>query len=134
MTAKDLQLKINNLKDKLQLWQEGKTLIGVALFFENSSENWLFNTDIDLSDIVPVVTSALQAEIKTLEALLPELQKQDDEQRALDEAAEIERQQQEQIKAEAEKAANWQKLILEQKEILLAQAEAQKLIDAEKNP
>ena len=132
MTAQDLQLKINNLKDKLQLWQEGKTLIGLALFFENSSENFL--TDQDLSAILPIAISALEADIKAFEAMLPELQKQYDEQRALDEAAEIERQQQEAIKTEAEKALQFQALILEQKEILLAQAEAQKLIDAEKNP
>ena len=68
MTTKDLQFKINNLKEVLKNFSnEDKKMTGVTIIRENSSDNWLFNTEVDITSIVPVVVTALQKEIDQLE-------------------------------------------------------------------
>lgn len=71
MESTNLQFRINNLKDVLANFSnEDKRMIGVTIIRENSSDNWLFNTDVDITSIVPVVTKALQQEIVQLESEL----------------------------------------------------------------
>jgi hypothetical protein len=105
MTSKQLQQKINNLKlDVLARYTEGKKLKGVCLFFEGSSENWIFNTDVNITPIVPTVTQALEKEIAQLEEelkpVLEEEAKQAAIQAEIDAKAEAERLAKEQAEAE----------------------------------
>jgi Asp-tRNA(Asn)/Glu-tRNA(Gln) amidotransferase A subunit family amidase len=137
MKSQDIQFKINNLKYVLANFNnEEKKLIGVTIIRENSSDNWLFNTDVDITSIVPTVTKALESEIAELESQLPSLEQAEAQQKAIEEQnkaqAEAERLAQEQAELEAKKQAEWEQLILKQKQILLAQEEAKKLIEAEK--
>lgn len=137
MQSTNLQLKINNLKEVLKNFSnEERKMIGVTIIRENSSDNWLFNTEVDITSIVPTVVSALEKEIADLEKLLPALEQAEAEQKAIEEQqsaqAEAERIAQEQLAIEQQKQAEWEALILKQKEILLAQYEARKLIEAEK--
>jgi hypothetical protein len=133
MQSTNLQFKINNLKDVLANFSnEEKRMIGVTIIRENTSDNWLFNTDVDITEIVPVVTSALQKEIADLEVQLPALIQADNIARQQKEAEELAQKQAEQLAIEQQKQAEWDALILKQKEILLAQDEARKIIEAEK--
>jgi len=71
MQSTNLQFKINNLKEVLKNFSnEDRRMIGVTIIRENSSDNWLFNTEVDITSIVPVVTKALQTEIAQLESEL----------------------------------------------------------------
>lgn len=71
MKSKNLQFKITHLKDVLfNFSNEEKKMIGVTIIRENSSDNWLFNTDVDINSIVPTVCTALEKEIAQLEAEL----------------------------------------------------------------
>jgi len=71
MQSTNLQFKINHLKDVLfNFSNEEKKMIGVTIIRENSSDNWLFNTDVDITSIVPTVLKALEKEIAQLEEVL----------------------------------------------------------------
>jgi len=136
MESIELKSKINNLKHVLKEFSSDAQMVGVAIFRKGSSENWLFNTEVDISEIVPIVTKALEKEIAELEAELPAIEQAEAEQKAIEEQqaaiAEAERIAQYQIEQEAAKQAEWEALILKQKQILLAQEEARKLIESEK--
>jgi hypothetical protein len=96
MQSTNLQFKINHLKDVLfNFSNEEKKMIGVTIIRENSSDNWLFNTEVDITEIVPTVTNALEAEIAQLEAELKPILEEEAKQAAIQ--AEIE------AKAEAER-------------------------------
>lgn len=64
--------KINTLKEALKNYQADIPLIGIALFRSDgqghsSSDNWIFNTDVDLSEVIPIVITKLNNEIQQLE-------------------------------------------------------------------
>jgi hypothetical protein len=84
MKSKDLKFKINNLKNVLfNFSNEKKKLIGVTVIRENSSENWLFNTNVDIASIVPTVTQALEKEIAQLEEELIPIVEQETKEKAI---------------------------------------------------
>jgi len=103
MTYQDLLFKINDLKIKLDLWREGNELKGIALFFENSSENWLFNSKTGLDSLVPIICESLENEIKELETQLAPLKEEQDKLDAIaaqQQAEQLATAQQEQAKQE----------------------------------
>jgi dGTP triphosphohydrolase len=111
MQSTNLQFRINNLKEVLKNFSnEEKKLIGVTLIRENSSDNWLFNTDVDISSIVPTVTQALEKEIAQLEEELIPILEQEAKEKAIqdeiDRLAEEERIEQERIQAENDAIEN----------------------------
>jgi Asp-tRNA(Asn)/Glu-tRNA(Gln) amidotransferase A subunit family amidase len=110
MNSKELQVKIEHLKNVLKNFTSKDKMIGVTIIRENSSDNWLFNTHIDITSIVPTVTQALEKEIAQLEEeLIPILEEEarlkaiQDE---LDRVAEEERLEQERIQAEKDAIEN----------------------------
>jgi hypothetical protein len=111
MQSTNLQFRINNLKAVLANFSnEDKRMIGVTIIRENSSDNWLFNTDVDINEIVPIVTSALEKEIAQLEEELIPILEQEAKEKAiqdeLDRVAEEERLEQERIQAEKDAIEN----------------------------
>ena len=97
MSTQDKQFKINSLKEALTNF--GNTdfkMTGISIIRQNSSDNWLFNTDVDINEVVPVVLKALEKEINQLEEELLPLIEAEQKQAAID--AEIA------AKEEAEKA------------------------------
>jgi len=101
MQSTNLQYKINHLKDVLfNFSNEERKMIGVTIIRENSSDNWLFNTEVDITSILPTVTQALEKEIAQLEAELKPILEEEAKQAAIQ--AEID------AKAEAERLAKEQ--------------------------
>lgn len=71
MQSTNLQFKINYLRDVLANFSNTeRKMIGVTIIRENSSDNWLFNTQVDLNEIVPIVCTKLETEIAQLETEL----------------------------------------------------------------
>ncbi len=83
MTTKEQQFRINNLKLVLANFSNlEKRMTGVTIIRENSSDNWLFNTDVDITEIVPVVCNSLKNEITQMEVdLAPILAQEAEEER-----------------------------------------------------
>jgi hypothetical protein len=74
MKAAELQNKINHLKQvRSQFSDTENEMIGVTIIRVNSSDNWLFNSEVDLESIVPTITQALSKDIEFLESQLPPL-------------------------------------------------------------
>ena len=112
MESTNLQFKINNLKDVLANFSnEDRRMIGVTIIRENSSDNWLFNTEVNITSIVPVVTKALQTEIAQLESELAPILAQEQEEERI-------RLEQEAI-AEAEALAELERIRLEKEQAVL---------------
>ncbi len=86
MKANELQNKINHLKQVMTQFSDTENpIIGVTIIRLNSSDNWLFNTEIEMEDIVPGIVSKLDNEIKQLEEqLIPLLEIEANEQAILD--------------------------------------------------
>lgn len=117
MQSTNLKFKINNLKEVLaNFGNEQKQLIGVTLIRENSSDNWLFNTPVDLNSIVPTICSALQQEIAQLEAELAPILEEEARQKAIQdeidrlakEQADLIAQQQAEIQAKRDQRKQYQ--------------------------
>jgi hypothetical protein len=105
MQSTNLKTRIDYLKDVLANFNnEEKKLIGVTIIRENSSDNWLFNTEVDITSIVPTVCTALEKEIAQLEEELKPIlaAEQEAERIRLEQEAiaEAERLKQEQAEAE----------------------------------
>jgi hypothetical protein len=114
MASKELNAKINNLKEVLKNFSTDVPLVGISLIKRgeghSSSDNWLFNKPNDLGKLVPTITEALEKEIAQLEEeLIPILEEEarlkaiQDE---LDRIAEEERLEQERIQAEKDAIEN----------------------------
>ena len=115
MTSQEMQFKINNLKEVLKNFSnKEKKMIGVTIIRENSSDNWLFNTEVDITSIVPMVLNSLEKEIAQLEAELIPILEEEAKQKAiqdeLDRLAEEERIKQEKAAAEIQAIRDQRKL------------------------
>jgi hypothetical protein len=88
MTTQDLQNKIKTLKEA---WTNfGNTdfkMTGISIIRQNSSDNWLFNTDVDINEVVPVVLKSLEKEIIQLEEILTPILEQEAKEKAAQEEA-----------------------------------------------
>jgi hypothetical protein len=139
MTSQELTVKIDHLERIIEAYSVDKPLTGLTLHFShpNNSIHWIFNNEQkEISEIIPLVLQKLEDEKEHLNSLLPAILEQEASEEAIrlehEAIAEAERIAQEQLAAEQQKQAEWDALILKQKQILLAQEEAKKLIDAEK--
>jgi hypothetical protein len=62
-------------------------MTGISIIRQNSSDNWLFNTDVDINEVVPVVLKSLEKEINELESILTPILKQEAKEKAAQDEA-----------------------------------------------